>query len=185
MRSWLPRHIGGILWFGNDDPNMVAFTPVYCNSTERPVCYNTPGADGLNYSDDNAFWLCNAVSNFVYPRYSQMFGSLEQVRDSLEKSYFDAQSAVEAKAAAMSTEAAIVYLNNYGNEKAQQMMTAWKNLRNYLIVKYNDMIVRPEKDGKFTRTKYGLPSRVARPGYPESYARKLIKDTGDKFVQPE
>ena len=47
------------------------------------------------------------------------------------------------------------------------------------------MIVRPEKDGKFTRTKYGLPSRVARPGYPESYARKLIKDTGDKFVQPE
>jgi dipeptidase len=185
MRSWLPRHIGGILWFGNDDPNMVAFTPVYCNSTKRPVCYNTPGADGLNYSDDNAFWLCNAVSNFVYPRYSQMFGSLEQVRDSLEKSYFDAQSAVEAKAAAMSTEAAIVYLNNYGNEKAQQMMTAWKNLRNYLIVKYNDMIVRPEKDGKFTRTKYGLPSRVARPGYPESYARKLIKDTGDKFVQPE
>ena len=185
MRSWLPRHIGGILWFGNDDPNMVAFTPVYCNSTERPVCYNTPGADGLNYSDDNAFWLCNAVSNFVYPRYSQMFGSLEQVRDSLEKSYFDAQSAVEAKAAAMSTEAAIVYLNNYGNEKARQMMTAWKNLRNYLIVKYNDMIVRPEKDGKFTRTKYGLPSRVARPGYPESYARKLIKDTGDKFVQPE
>ncbi|MBE6264290.1 MAG: dipeptidase [Prevotella sp.] len=185
MRSWLPRHIGGILWFGNDDPNMVAFTPVYCNSTKRPVCYNTPGADGLNYSDDNAFWVCNAVSNFVYPRYSQMFGSLEQVRDSLEKSYFYAQSAVEAKAAAMSTEAAIVYLNNYGNEKAQQMMTAWKNLRNYLIVKYNDMIVRPEKDGKFTRTKYGLPSCVARPGYPESYARKLIKDTGDKFVQPE
>lgn len=182
MRSWLPRHIGGILWFGNDDPNMVAFTPVYCNSTKRPVCYNTPGADGLNYSDDNAFWVCNAVSNFVYPRYSQMFGSLEQVRDSLEKSYFDAQKDVEAKAAAMSEKDAIAYLNAYGNEKAEEMLTSWKQLRNYLIVKYNDMTVRPEKDGKFTRTKYGLPERVKRPGYPESYARELIKQTGNKLI---
>ncbi len=31
MRSWLPREIGGVLWFGNDDANMVAFTPIYCS----------------------------------------------------------------------------------------------------------------------------------------------------------
>jgi len=35
MRSWLPRQVGGVLWFGNDDGNMVAYTPVYC-STDRP-----------------------------------------------------------------------------------------------------------------------------------------------------
>ena len=62
------------------------------------------------------------------------------------------------------------------------MLTSWKQLRNYLIVKYNDMTVRPEKDGKFTRTKYGLPERVKRPGYPESYARELIKQTGNKLI---
>ena len=28
MRRNLPNAIGGILWFGNDDPNMVAYTPV-------------------------------------------------------------------------------------------------------------------------------------------------------------
>ena len=28
MRSWLPREIGGVLWFGNDDANMVAFTQI-------------------------------------------------------------------------------------------------------------------------------------------------------------
>ena len=37
------------------------------------------------------------------------------------------------------------------------------------------------KDGHFERTPEGLGARVTRPGYPESYARELIKQTGDKF----
>ena len=79
LRSWLPRQIGGILWFGNDDGNMVAFTPVYCGNTVRPECYNTKGADAVTFSNKNAFWVCNWVSNMVYPRYSLMFPSLKEV----------------------------------------------------------------------------------------------------------
>ncbi|MDY6311832.1 MAG: C69 family dipeptidase, partial [Lachnospiraceae bacterium] len=51
MRSWMPRQIGGVLWFGNDDPNMIAYTPIYCGTIERPLCYNTPGADAVTYND--------------------------------------------------------------------------------------------------------------------------------------
>ena len=98
LRSWLPRQVGGILWFGNDDGNMVAYTPVYCGNTVQPACYNTPGADAVTFSMDNAFWVCNWVSNMVYPRYSMMFGSLKEVRDSLEASYDRAQAGVDAKA---------------------------------------------------------------------------------------
>lgn len=87
MRSWMPREIGGVLWFGNDDANMVAFTPIYCSSTVRPECYNTPGADAVNFSFKNAYWVCNMTSNMVYPRYSQMFPTLKEVRDSLDNSY--------------------------------------------------------------------------------------------------
>ena len=42
LRSWLPREIGGILWFGNDDGNMVAYVPIYCSNTERAECFNNP-----------------------------------------------------------------------------------------------------------------------------------------------
>lgn len=188
MRSWLPREIGGVLWFGNDDGNMVAYTPVYCCSTKQPECYNTPGADELNFSDKNAFWVCNWVSNMVYPRYSQMFPSLKEVRDSLENSYFAAQPKVEAEAMRLyneNPEKAAAYLNSYTIEKAQQMLERWKQLAVYLIVKYNDMTVRPEKDGRFLRTASGLGARVQRPGYPESYKRALVKQTGDKYAQPE
>ena len=180
LRSWLPHEIGGILWFGNDDANMVAYTPVYCGNTVQPECYNTPGADEVTFSDKNAFWVCNWVSNMIYPRYHQMFPELEVVRDSLESSYFNNQAEVEKHALALySTNKAdaLSYLNNYSNEKAQQMLDRWKQLATLLIVKYNDMAVKKEKNGKLTRS-------VARPGYPNSFAKKLIKETGDWYEVP-
>ena len=187
MRSWLPRQVGGVFWFGNDDGNMVAYTPIYCGNTVQPECYNTPGADAVTFSDKNAYWVCNWVSNMVYPRYSQLFPSLKAVRDSLEQSYFSNQAAVEQKAKALCEQSeaeAVKFLNNYSNEKAQQMLARWKQLATYLIVKFNDMIIKPEADGKFTRTKTGLGARPARPGYPAPYARHYVKQTGKKYAVP-
>ena len=188
MRSWLPREIGGVLWFGNDDGNMIAYTPVYCSMTVRPECYNTPGADAVTFSDKNAYWVCNWVSNMVYPRYGQLFPSLKEVRDSLENDYFTAQPIVEKQALAMygsDKMAAVAYLNDYSVEKAQQMLARWKQLATYLIVKYNDMAVKPEKDGKFERTETGIGARVSRPGYSDYSKKALIEQTGDKFLVPE
>ena len=187
MRNWLPRQIGGVLWFGNDDGNMIAYTPIYCGNTVQPECYNTPGADALTFSMKNAYWVCNWVSNMVYPRYSAMFPSLKEVRDSLEQSYFAQQKEVEAKALQLySTDhaAALKYLNTYSNDKAQQMLARWTDLAFHLIVKYNDMIVKPEENGKFKRNAEGLGEKVARPGYPESFTKRLVKETGSKYECP-
>ena len=187
MRSWLPRQVGGVLWFGNDDGNMVAYTPIYCGNTVQPECYNTPGADAVTFSDKNAYWVCNWVSNMVYPRYSQLFPSLKAVRDSLEQSYFSNQADVEQKAKALCEQSeaeAVKFLNDYSNNKAQQMLARWKQLATYLIVKFNDMIIKPEADGKFTRTKTGLGARPTRPGYPAPYARHYVKQTGKKYAAP-
>lgn len=189
MRSWLPREIGGVLWFGNDDGNMVAYTPIYCGNTIQPECYNTPGADAVTFSDKNAYWVCNWVSNMVYPRYSQMFPALKEVRDSLEQSYFVEQKQIEDHASqlyANDKAAALKYLNDYSNEKAAQMLARWKQLATYLIVRYNDMAVKPvNADGTFKRTSTGLGARVERPGYTDAARRALVKQTGDKFAVPD
>lgn len=181
LRSWMPREIGGVIWFGNDDANMVAYTPVYCGNTVQPECYNTPGADAVTFSDKNAFWVCNWVSNMVYPRYSQIFPGLQTLRDSLEASYFAQQADFEKKAMnlyATDKQATLRMLNDYSVEKAQQMLAEWKNLAIRIIVKYNDMGVKQEKDGKIIQ-------KTMRPGYPESFARKLVKETGDWYAVPE
>ena len=75
---------------------------------------------------------------------------------------------MEAKALSLyktDKSAAVKYLNDYSIQKSNEMLARWKQLAIYLIVKYNDMAVKPEKDGKFLKTPTGLGERVARPGY--------------------
>ncbi len=183
MRSSLPREVGACFWFGNDDGNMVAYTPMYSCITRRPKCFSGEGADDVTFSMDNAFWVCNWVSNMVYPRYSQMFPTLKEVRDSLDASYEKLQPEIEAKALALpSAEERIKFLTDYSCKKGDEMISRWQQLAFFLIVKYNDMVVKPtDANGNFERSKYGHGARVKRPGYPEYYAKELLKQTGDKY----
>ena len=186
MRSWLPREMGGCFWFGNDDGNMVAYVPIYCSMTRRPECFNAPGADDITFSDKSAFWVCNWVSNMVYPRYSAMFPDLKQVRDSLEKSYFAQQPEVENKAKTMQPAEMQKFLNDYSIEQAQAMLARWKQLATFLIVRHNDMARRPvDAQGRFYRNKHGLGATVERPGMPQPFARKLVKEAGGRYAVPE
>ena len=113
---------------------------------------------------------------------------MKAVRDSLEQSYFAQQKVVEEQAVRLyenSEEAAIKYLNEYSNRQAQQMLARWRQLAVYLIVKFNDMAVKPEENGAFKRTATGIGARVARPGFPKPFAREYIRQTGDKYLSPE
>lgn len=188
LRSWLPNEIGGLMWFGNDDGNMVAYTPIYCSMTERPECYNTPGADDTHFSDRNAFWVCNWVSNMVYPRYSLMFPELEKVRNELENEYFNSQDQIEKEALIASNsrgkEAGAKYLNNYSVQQAQKMLQVWKELAIKLIVKYNDMAVKPEKNGEYDMTPNGIAAPVKRPGYTDLTRKALKSQMGEWYKQP-
>jgi len=185
MRSWLPREIGGCFWFGNDDPNMVAYTPVYCCTTKQPDCYNGKGADDITFSMDNAFWVENWVSNMVYPRYSALFPDLKQVRDSLETTYFQLQKGIEQKAQNLEGAERVNYLTGYTCLQADNMIARWRQLATFLIVRHNDMAVRPvDEKGNFKRGKYGLGERVQRPGMPESFRRELVNRTGNKLIKP-
>ena len=186
MRADLPREVGACFWFGNDDGNMVAYTPMYSCITRRPKCFSGEGADDVTFSMDNAFWVCNWVSNMVYPRYSMMFPSLKAVRDSLDASYSALQPAVEANALTLpNAEARIKYLTDYSCQKGDEMIARWQQLAFHLIVKYNDMVVKPtDENGTFERNKFGGGARVKRPGLPETYARQLIQNTGDKLLVP-
>ena len=187
MRSWMPREVGGCFWFGNDDGNMVAYTPMYACITRRPKCFSGEGADDVTFSMDNAFWVCNWVSNMVYPRYSQMFPSLKAVRDSLDASYDRLQPEIEAKALAMADAAERkAFLTAYSCQKGDEMIARWQQLAFFLVVKYNDMSIKPtDEQGRFKRNQYGGGARLTRPGFDARFAGYLLKQTGDKFIVPK
>lgn len=187
IRAALPNEVGGILWFGNDDPNMVPYTPVYCSATQAPVCYDLKEANDVTFSWQSAFWLQNWVSNMTYPRYSQLFPSLEAARKELEAGYAKQQAQVEQKALLLLKEdpaRAKAYLTDYSAQCANDMMKRWKQLGEYLIVKYNDMTTKPEKDGKYIMTPDGLATTPERPGFSNEYKKVIIEQTGEQFRMP-
>ena len=188
LRDFMPNAVGGVLWYGNDDPNMVAYTPVYCSATKEPECYNPKDADGVTFSWNSAFWIENWVANMVYPRYSQLFPSLKKARQELEDKYAAQQAQIENKAQMLLKEdpaRAKAYLTDYSAECAQTMMLRWKKLGEYLIVKFNDQAIKPEKEEKFELTPDGLGKAVERPGFNESFRKVIIDETGDKYLIPE
>ena len=116
-----------------------------------------------------------------------LFPSVKAVRDSLEQSYFANQKEIENKANQMYAESqdkAVDFLNDYSVDKAQQMLSRWQKLGIYLVVKFNDMIFKPEVNGAFKRTSTGIATAPVRPGYPTKYARKIVQQTGDRFKYP-
>lgn len=187
MRAWLPDAVGGVLWFGNDDANTTPYTPVYCCSADVPACFAEETADGVTFSWNSAFWLCNWVANMTYPRYSALFPDVEARRDSIEARLLRAQPATEEQAARLfeaGADGCRAFLEAYTRRAAEEMMGQWRQLGEYLIVKHNDQTVKPEADGGFARTPYGLGAPPLRPGYPEAYRRAIVGQTGTRYATP-
>ena len=189
MRSTLPDAIGGVLWFGTDDANMTVFTPVYCCTDKVPVCYSrADGADYITFSWNSSFWIFNWVANMVYPRYDLMIGDVRATQAELENTFNDAQEGIESAAAKLLEKdpaKAKAFLTNYTNMTAQSTFDTWKRLGEFIIVKYNDGVVRKMKDGKFERNAIGQPAGVERPGYPKEFLEEYVKQTGDRYKMPD
>ena len=116
-----------------------------------------------------------------------MFPALKAVRDRLEKGYEADRKQIEERAQDLyktDKAAAVKFLNDYSVAKSNEMIAEWKQLATYLIVKFNDMAVKPEKDGKFERTESGFAARPARPGMSQAARKALVEQTGDKFEVP-
>lgn len=187
MRASLPNPIGGVLWFGTDDANMVVFTPVYCCTNRVPTCYSPETADAVTFSWNSSFWVFNWVSNMVYPKYSLEIEDLRKVQSEYEQRELAQQKSIEEEALSMmegGQKYVVDYLTDYSNNCAEEALTAWRELGEFLIVKYNDFVVKPETNGKFKRSKTGQGANVVRPGYPEEYFKKVIEETGDKYLKP-
>lgn len=187
MRADLPDAVGGVLWFGLDDANMAVYTPVYCCATRIPDCYSKHG-DYVTFSWDSSFWIYNWVSNMIYPRYSLMIGDLRYAQGNLENTFNEAQKGIEKSAMelyAVSPEKAKEFLTNYTVMTAQSAFDTWKKLGEFLIVKYNDGVVKRMKNGEFERTETGFSAPVLRPGYPQEFLHELVKATGDRYKVQE
>lgn len=171
-RSWLPREVGGLLWFGVDDTYMTVYVPLYASIIKMPPNFKQGVGSLSQFTWDAAFWVFNFVSNFVYPRYSIMINDVVKVQNELEGMFLSRQEEIERKALSLSKISgrdAIEFLNNYSSEMADMTVKRWKELSEFLVLKYMDGIVKNE---------YFKPTNV---GYSKEFKKLMVEVDGEKI----
>jgi hypothetical protein len=118
----------------------------------------------------------NWVANMVYPRYSMMIGDLRQAQRELEDYYHADQDSVLAALQGMTPDDRRAFLNRKSIAYADRMMSRWDRLAKYLIVKYNDQVVRRvDENGQFQRWGYETP------GYDQQFIDAIGPATGNRY----
>ncbi|MDE5957734.1 MAG: C69 family dipeptidase [Muribaculaceae bacterium] len=186
-RNWLPDAVGGVLWFGTDDTNTTVYMPFYCSMTEIPV--ELQHGDINNFDMKSNFWMNNWVANQAYHRYDLMIPDIRKVQSALEKEFIASRPAREAELKALAEagnmEALTANVNAEGAKLARQATDAYRDLAQFLLVRYMDGNMKKTDDnGKFLNNEYGLPLYPDFPGYDKAYYERIVKETGDHFLIP-
>ncbi len=184
MRNWLPNPVGGILWFGVDDADASVYVPMYAGIDSAPHEFAEGNGNMLEFSWDAAFWVFNWVSNMSYSRYKYMIEDIRKAQKELEDKFEAMQPAIDNTASSLfeqDPELAGQFLTDYTHAQSRITVETWQKLGQFLMIKYLDGNLHPEKDGEFLRNEYGNPHSPDYPGYNDEYYQRIIEETGDKL----
>lgn len=185
LRDQLPGYMKGLLWFGTDDANTCVYLPIFCSVARAPHEVAVGNGDMNTLSWTSNFWVNNYVANQAYNRYSQMIPDIRKVQSELEDSIaVDVRVAIEQVPEFEPADAKEL-LQNLADIWANKATTRYKELGDYLFMKYMDGNVKKEENGQFKRNEYGMPAYPSFPGYDERYYRSIVEDAGERLKVTE
>jgi len=160
-RNWLPDPIGGIVWFGPDEPMSTVITPFYVgvNSIAKP--YYTGFSD--KFDQQSAWWAFNFTANWAALKYSYIIKDIKQKQDELEFAAYESIKQTDAKAQKLYMEdpkKATDMLTEFSKNQANRVVDEWWKLAWRLVAKYSDGYVNE-------------PGKMAQEvGYPKPWYKK-------------
>jgi dipeptidase len=181
-RSWLPREVGGILWFGLDDAASSVFMPLYSSMTKAPEKMATGYGDLMEFVPDAAFWVFNQVANLAYTRYDSISADIRVKQDELEYKFIEQVKGIDAAASTLAkkdSKAAVQFLTDYSVNNGNATVLEWQKFYYFLFTKYMDGNIKRKREVP-EGYKYYAPA-LNQPGYPEWWLKKIVEDTGDKL----
>lgn len=177
-----PEPMKGILWFGTDDANTSVYVPFFNSTTRVPEAFAPGNGDMYNISWTSSFWVNNYVANQAYNRYSAMIGDIRNVQNALEDRMEQSVDSLRTAVAGMPLDEAKELLNATSEQLSADYVKRYKELGDYLLVKYLDGNIKKERDGKFARTQHGIPESPTFGGYDDPrYFRSIVNDAGEKL----
>ena len=172
----------GILWFGTDDAATSPLTPIYANSTAIPWCFSEQNGSMLKYSDESMFWITNRIAQFAYLRYDVIGKHVRSEIDKWENAMLEQVKTIDIGIANVgyNPKKAAKIATKFSVGAAERLFNYWKNLDNYLMVKYIDGNVKSEDEKGFIENGNGkdIPAKIQQPGYSEKWKRAVAADNG-------
>ncbi len=170
-RSFVPDEIGGIYWYGMDNPYTNFFIPLYTSISKLPESF-TRGTI-KHFSRDSAWWAFNFVANYANLRWNYMIKDIVKVQKEIEDKEFELQPVMENFAMKMlkenKKELMQEYLTEYCVRNGESNIKKWWELSEFLITKYNDGYIQNKK------------FRAEEIGYPENWLKKEIINDKSAF----
>ena len=160
-RDWLPDPIGGIVWFGPDEPMSTVIAPFYVGVDAIAKPYYTGFSD--KFDQQSAWWAFNFVANWAAIKYSYIIQDIKQKQDELELSALESTRAMDETARKLyikNPEKARKMLTEFSQTQANRVVDEWWGLAWRLVAKYSDGYVNE-------------PGKMAQEvGYPQSWYKK-------------
>ncbi len=146
-RGWLPDPVGGLVWFGPDEPVSTCYVPFYVGITKIAEPYYT--CETTKFTQKSAWWAFNFVANWAGLKYSYIIKDIKQKQDEIENAEIESIRKMDEKALALYKEDPIKaqqLLTTYCETMANRVVKAWWEFAWVLVARYDDGYINaPEK----------------------------------------
>jgi len=180
LRSGMPDPFKALNWFGVDDAACTVYMPMYGAITKVPDSLVLGGtAKIMTFSIDSAFWIFNLVSQMAYDRWDQIHPEIleksTQFQDEFDKTFVKTDEELTKLINAGQLDEAVTYATNYSVSIADDVFAKWKAFWLYLVSRHVDGLTKIYVEGEQN-------PNITSPGYGEEWYKRIVAETGDKYL---
>jgi dipeptidase len=164
-RGWLPSPIGGIDWIAFGAQDTACYIPLYAGITKIPDSFSI--GDHWILDRKSARWACDYVDFHTQVIYSYAIEDVKKAQAEWEGGAVTRVADIDKKAQELYQKdkaKAIKFLTDYCLSNADNVIRAWWNLGDQLLVKYNHF-------GFYDTEKRATQRRM--PVYPDSWTKAV------------
>lgn len=154
-RGWLPNPIGGIVWLSFGAQDTSCYMPFYAGVTKIPRSFEI--GDHWVFNKNSARWAFDYVDFHTQVLYSLAIQDVRKAQAKWEDAALKRTPAIDKAASELFHQdptLALEFLTDYCLNNANDVINAWWELGNQLLVKYNHLWIYNTKTRKRLRLNY-------------------------------
>lgn len=139
-RNWLPDPIGGVVWLAFGAQDTSCYMPLYAGMTAIPESFSL--GDHWVFDRNSARWAFDYVDFHAQVVYSYAIEDIKEAQEKWEDGAIEKSSAIDITAKALFDKdpaLAVEFLTDYSLQNANNVVDAWWELGDQLLVKYNHL----------------------------------------------